>query len=282
MKIALCNEVLGGRPFSDQCAFAAALGYDGLEVAPFTLGERPHMLPGPDRTALRRAAAAAGIEVMSLHWLLVTPEGLSITSPDDQVRARTVDVMRRLVGLCHDLGGRVLVHGSPVQRRVAAGDDPGAAWARARDCFAAVAREAEAAGVTYCIEPLAPAQTNFINSLEQAVAMVEAVGSPAVRTMLDTSAAGQAERAPVADLLDRWLPAGHVAHVQVNDTNRRGPGQGADRFAPVLAALLRHGYAGAVAVEPFEYRPDGSATAARAIGYLRGILETLAWREAGR
>ncbi|MBI4611323.1 MAG: hypothetical protein HY726_20220 [Candidatus Rokubacteria bacterium] len=63
-----------------------------------------------------------------------------------------------------------------------------------------------------------------------------------------------------------------------NDTNRRGPGQGDNRFAPVFAARVRHGYAGVVSVEPFDYDPDGPATAARAIGYIRGILETLAWR----
>ncbi len=298
MRIALCNEVLrdleprGGasgreRPvtrtsvpdaFAAQCRYAAALGYDGLEVAPFTLGDEPHRLPPGARAALRRAAAEAGVEITGLHWLLVTPPGLSVTSRDAPVRARTVEVMRRLVGLCADLGGRVLVHGSPAQRRIDPDDDPAAAWARARDCFAAAAAEAETAGVLYCLEPLAPRETNLVNTLAEAAAMVEAVGSPAFRTMLDTSAAGAAEALPVPDLLDRWLPTGLIAHVQINDSNRRGPGQGGDRFAPVLAALVRHGYAGTVAVEPFDYHPDGPASAARAIGYVRGILEALAWR----
>ena len=273
--IALCNEVLRDRPFEAQCAFAAAVGYDGLEVAPFTLGDEPHRLPAADRATLRRTAEAHGLVIVGLHWLLVTPPGLSITSPDRAVRERTIDVMRRLVGLCADLGGRVLVHGSPAQRRLEPGDDPEAAFARARECFAAAAREAEQAGVTYCVEPLAPAETPFLNTLDEAARMVEAVGSPALRTMVDTSAAGQAEALPLPALLDRWLPTGLVAHVQLNDTNRRGPGEGRDRFAPVLLALARHGYRGAISVEPFDYRPDGAATAARAIGYIRGILETL-------
>jgi sugar phosphate isomerase/epimerase len=79
----------------------------------------------------------------------------------------------------------------------------------------------------------------------------------------------------VPALLERWLPTGLIAHVQVNDASRRGPGQGADRFAGVLAALLRHGYPGDVAVEPFDYWPDGPAAAARAAGYLRGLVEAL-------
>ena len=51
---------------------------------------------------------------------------------------------------------------------------------------------------------------------------------------------------------------------------------GYDRFAPVFAALQRNDYIGVVLVEPFDYQPDGQATAARAIGYVRGILEALA------
>lgn len=274
MKIALCNEVLRELPFGAQCGFAAALGYDGLEVAPSTLGEDPHLLGGEERARIRRTAADAGIEIIGLHWLLVTPKGLSITAKDRPVRERTVDVIRRLVGLCADLGGKVLVHGSPAQRQVEPGDAEGA-WARARDNFAAIAADVEAAGVTYCIEPLARRETSFINTVGEAVKLVEAIGSPAFRTMIDTRAARTTEDVPVAELLDRWLPTGMIGHIQVNDANRRGPGQGADRFAPVLAALVRHGYAGAVSVEPFEYHPDGAATAARAIGYIRGILEAL-------
>jgi D-psicose/D-tagatose/L-ribulose 3-epimerase len=274
--VALCNEVLRDRPFAAQCAFASAVGYDALEVAPFTLGAEPQRLPAAERAAARHAAADHGLAIVGLHWLLVTPPGLSVTSPDRAVRERTVDVMRRLVGLCADLGGRVLVHGSPAQRRVEPGDDPGAAFGRARECFAAAAAEAEGAGVVYCVEPLAPPETNFLTTLAEAARMVEAVGSPAVRAVLDTSAAGQAETLPVSALLDRWLPTGLVAHVQLNDTNRRGPGEGRDRFAPVLATLARHGYRGAISVEPFDCRPDGAAAAARAIGYVRGILEAMA------
>jgi sugar phosphate isomerase/epimerase len=279
MRIALCNEVLQGWDFAAQCGFAAALGYDGLEVAPFTLGDEPHRLPAAERARLRRAAADAGVAVTGLHWLLVAPAGLSITSADAAVRARTIEVMRALVGLCADLGGRYLVHGSPAQRRIPPGDDVAAARARARDCLAAAAEAAGAAGVVYCLEPLARRETDLVNTIAEAAALVGEVGHPALRTMLDCSAASQQEAEPPAALLDRWLPTGLIAHVQVNDRNRRGPGQGEDRFAPVLAALRRHGYAGDVAVEPFDYHPDGPAAAARAVGYLRGILEALAWRE---
>jgi len=277
MKLSLCNEVIRDLDFPAQCAFAAELGYDGLEVAPFTLDDNPHLMSARRRAEVRQAAADAGISITGLHWLLVTPAGLTLNGPDEAARLRTVDVMRRLVDLCADLGGTVLVHGSPAQRTVADDDDPRAAWARARDSFAAIGEKAQAAGVTYCVEALARRETNFINTIAEAVTMVEAVGSPALRTMIDCSAASQTEDDSIPALIERWIPAGVVRHVQVNDANRRGPGQGDVAFTDVLAALHGVGYDGVVAVEPFDYRPDGPACAARAIGYLRGIEEALRW-----
>ncbi len=275
MKISLCNEVLGAMPFAAQCDYAAALSYDGLELAPFTLGDEPQRLAARARAELRRAATDAGIEITGLHWLLVTPEGLSITTADEGRRQRTLEVMRRLIDLCASLGGRVLVHGSPAQRQI--DGDPDAAL-RGRDAFAAIAADAERAGVTYCIEPLARQETSFITTIEEAARVVKAIGSPAVRTMLDCRAARLSEDASVAELLDRWLPTGLIGHIHVNDTNKRGPGQGEDPFAPVFDSLARNRYAGAVGVEPFVYEPDGPAVAARSIGYIRGLLEVLAWQ----
>jgi len=275
VRISLCNEVIAPMPFPAQCEYAAKLGYDGLEIAPYTLSEEPHRM-GAARTAAARAAAEeAGIAVTGLHWLLVKPAGLSISTRDDAVRRKTVDVMLSMVDLCAELGGKYLVHGSPQQRRIEAGETRAAAMARAQECFAAVAERAQKAGVVYCIEPLAADATPLINTLDEAARIVEDIGSSSVRTMLDCSAAGRMEKEPPGALLERWLPQGLIAHVQVNDRNRRGPGQGEQRFAPVFASLKKHRYAGDVAVEPFDYVPDGPGAAARAIGYIRGILEAL-------
>jgi sugar phosphate isomerase/epimerase len=273
MRLALCNEVVRDLPFERQCALAAALGYRGLEVAPFTLGEDAFLMPAAERARLRRACADAGLVVSGLHWLLVAPPGLSITTADRATWDKTLEVMRRLVGLCADLGGSYLVHGSPEQRRLGEGAERAADAARGEEAWAAVAAEAHAAGVTYCIEPLAPALTPFVNTVAEAVAILGRVQNPALRTMIDTSAAAGGEAEPVAAVFERWLPGGHIAHVHFNDRNRRGPGQGGDLFGPVLAALQRHAYRGWIGIEPFEYIPDGPTCAARSIGYLQGLLE---------
>jgi D-psicose/D-tagatose/L-ribulose 3-epimerase len=280
MRISLCNEVIRELDFAGQCALARALGYDGLEIAPFTLADGPHRLPASRRAELRRIADDHGVAITGLHWLLVTPEGLSITSPDAAVRARTLDVMRGLIELCVDLGGRILVHGSPKQRAIEPGDTRDAALGRARYCLAAIAADAEKQGVLYCIEPLAPDETALINTVEEAAGIVDEIGSPAVSTMIDCCATGQSEPEPPDVLIGRWLPSGHIAHVHLNDPNRRGPGQGAMAFAPILAALRRLDYRGVCSVEPFVYEPDGPSCAARAIGYVRGILEALEGRPA--
>src|SRR3990172_7417083 len=147
MRIALCNEVIAPMPFPKQCEYAAKLGYDGLEIAPYTLSEEPHRLGSAQIAAARAAAADAGVAITGLHWLLIKPPGLSISTRDDAVRRRTVEVMLALVEQCAELGGRYLVHGSPHQRRVDAGDSKAAALARARECFAAVAERSEKAGL---------------------------------------------------------------------------------------------------------------------------------------
>jgi D-psicose/D-tagatose/L-ribulose 3-epimerase len=275
MRIALCNEVIAPMSFPKQCEYARKLGYDGLEIAPYTLSEEPHRLGAAQLAAARAAAQDAGISITGLHWLLLKPAGLSISTKDEKTRSRTIDVMLAFIDQCAELGGRYLVHGSPHQRRIDPGDTRAAALARAQECFAAVAERAQKAGVVYCIEPLSSEQTPLINTLEEAARMVQSIGNPHVRTMLDCSAAGRMEKEPLPALVERWLPKGMIAHVQLNDRNRQGPGQGEQRFAPLLGALRKHGYAGDLAVEPFDYVPDGPGAAARAIGYVRGILEAL-------
>jgi D-psicose/D-tagatose/L-ribulose 3-epimerase len=275
MRIALCNEVIAPMSFPKQCEYARKLGYDGLEIAPYTLSEEPHRLGAAQLAAARAAAQDAGISITGLHWLLLKPAGLSISTKDEKTRSRTIDVMLAFIDQCAELGGRYLVHGSPHQQRIDPGDTRAAALARAQECFAAVAERAQKAGVVYCIEPLSSEQTPLINTLEEAARMVQSIGNSHVRTMLDCSAAGRMEKEPLPALVERWLPKGMIAHVQLNDRNRQGPGQGEQRFAPLLGALRKHGYAGDLAVEPFDYVPDGPGAAARAIGYVRGILEAL-------
>ncbi|MFC1665450.1 sugar phosphate isomerase/epimerase family protein [Pseudomonadota bacterium] len=274
MKLALCNEVLGDMPFDEQCSFSKSLGYEGLELAPYTVDAEPHLMSADKRQEIKRIAEDSGTPISGSHWLLVTPEGLSITTDDNSIRNKTIEIMRRLIELCAHLGGAYLVHGSPGQRRLPeSGKGVESARIRGVDAWAAIAEEATQAGVVYCIEALAKPEANFVNYVADAVEIVDQINSPGIRTMVDCSAASQMEKQTVAELIDFWLPSGHMAHIQVNDANRRGPGQGLNDMTPVVAALKRNDYTGWIGVEPFVYEPDGPATAAFSAGYMQALIE---------
>ncbi|MCT8999456.1 sugar phosphate isomerase/epimerase family protein [Chelativorans intermedius] len=278
MRIVLCNEVLRPMPLAAQCAFARQAGYDGLEIAPFTLADDPTRLTADEITELRRAIAAQGLAVASLHWLTMAPEGLDLTSLDAEIGSRTRQALLRLVDLAAGLGAGVIVHGSPAQRRLGAQAKDQRAVAMAH--IEAAARRAGEHGIAYCLEAINRRECNFLNTLAEAEAMIAEIGAPALRLMLDVCHAAQEEQDSLAVLAARYCRQGKLAHVQLNAANRRGPGQGdhaggPDAIAPLLRALTESGYGGDLAVEPFDYVPDGPACAARAIGYVRGVLDGL-------
>lgn len=275
MKLALCNEVLREEPFAEQCRLAAAIGCTGLELAPFTLAPDPQTLTEAEGERLRRVAADHGLAIASLHWLLVAPPGLSLATPDAALHQRTVAFLAQLVRFARACGAQVLVHGSPQQRSPLPGQAVADALARCEAGWAQLAGVAQAAGLIYCIEPLSRAETPVLNTVADAAAVVDRIGSPALRTMFDLSAASQTEDGDPADVLARFLASGHIAHVQLNDRNRRGPGQGGTPVAPVLRVLHAQGYRGWVALEPFVYEPEPLACAAASAAYVRGVWEAL-------
>src|SRR5438552_13282662 len=120
MKYAICNETFEGWDHARVCSRIAELGYTGLEVAPFTLASRITDVTAARRAELRIQAEAAGVQIIGLHWLLAKTEGLHLTSPDAAVRQRTADYLAELARACRDLGGELMVFGSPAQRRIPA------------------------------------------------------------------------------------------------------------------------------------------------------------------
>lgn len=275
LEYTLCNELLAadGLSLAEQAETAAELGYVGLELAPATLGEAPHRM-GPARVAeIRRTVEAAGVRVTGLHWLLSGYAQASITDParwDD-----TREVLLGLIKLCSDLGGSVLVHGSPGQRERPVGMSDSDLIDHLAEFFAPVARAAEEAGVKYCIEPLAEAETATITTIAQGAALTRAVNSAAFLTMIDCKAAGLQEPA-VADRIRDWVPRGVVGHIHANDTNLGAPGMGDDPFAEIVAALIDVGWSRPIGVEPFRTLLDGRVTAATGIATLRACERAVA------
>ena len=274
IKVSICNELFLGWPIDRVFGYAAQLGYDGVEIAPYTLADSVTEIPTKERKAIRHAAEDNGIEIVGLHWLLAKPEGLYINHPDEIIRIRTQEYIEALIHFCADIGGKILVHGSPHQRTVQEGWDFQQSWNFAKETFKVCLRTAQKRNVLYCIEPLAHMNTNFINTVAEGIRLVREIRHPHLKMVFDSRSASAQEKSVLEALL-RALDSGYLRHIHVNDANGRGPGFGETAFVPILKSLIKHNYKGYISVEVFDFSPDPQTVASRSIGYLRGILETL-------
>ncbi|MEX2187804.1 MAG: sugar phosphate isomerase/epimerase family protein [Pirellulales bacterium] len=269
MKFAICNETFQDWPHDRAFAFARQCGYTGIEIAPFTLAADAAQVSVAQRTEIRSLAEKNELQVIGLHWLLAKTEGYHLTSPDPAVRGRTAEYLRELARLCGDLGGKILVFGSPQQRNLAPGMSHERGIELAAEVFRAAMPELEARGVTLAVEPLGPAEGNFLLTAASGVELIDRVASPNCRLHLDCKAMSS-EPTPIPDLIRQFAP--QLAHFHANDPNRQGPGFGELDFAPIFAALAEVGYDGWVSVEVFDYAPGIERLARESIDYMRRIL----------
>jgi sugar phosphate isomerase/epimerase len=265
MRYAICNETFEGWDHARVCHFIADVGYQGLELAPFTLAPRITDVTPEQRRLLRKQAEDCGIQIIGLHWLLAKTEGLHLTSPDEAVRQRTADYLIELARCCRDLGGDVLVFGSPAQRRIPAGATRAQATDLAVDTFRRAAPGVAEAGVKLCLEPLSPPEADFINTCAEAVEILDRLDSPHFVLHLDVKA--MATDGPATELIRKHTA--RTGHFHANDPNRRGPGFGETDFVPIFRALKESGYGGWVSVEVFDYSPDPETIARESLRYMR-------------
>jgi len=269
MKFSICNELFEGWEFERVCATTKEAGYTGIEIAPFTLAKLATEVSSAQREKIRKTASAAGIEIVGLHWLLAQTEGFHINHPDKTIRDRTVNYLIELTNLCADLGGRIMVFGSPKQRNVCEGLTYSQAWEYAVETFRRVVPTLEKCKVTLCLEPLSPEETDFVNTASEAAKMVQEIGSPSFQLLLDVKAMSS-EKTSVPELIRTYH--GILKHFHANDANKRGPGFGSTDFRPILSALKEIGYTGWVSVEVFDFTPDPVTIAHKSMEYLISTL----------
>ncbi len=275
MPFAICNEIYTSDPagggWTPERIFehAARTGYDAVELAPFTVCRRVTDLGAVDRARLRETAQKAGITICGIHWLLAQTEGFYVTHPEAGVRERTARYLRDLVDFGADLGGGILVFGSPKQRSLLPGVDLDRAWDYATEVFRDAVARAEDRGVVICFEPLAPTETDFINAAADARRFAAQFRSPAMRIILDVKAMS-AESLSIPEIIR--ASRGEFAHFHANDPNLKGPGFGTVDFRPIAAALREVGYAGQVSVEVFRFEEGPDEIARRSLECLRAAF----------
>ena len=268
MRYAICNETYVDWPFAKACDHAAACGYTGLEIAPFTLGSQSTKVSATQRVDLRRTIEGAGLECVGLHWLLAKTTGFHVTHADPAVRQQTVDYLGDLARLAADLGGRVLVFGSPQQRSLMSGVSPAEALDHLFEVFFKLLPVLEQTNTVVALEPLAPSETNVLTTAAETCRLIERIGSPHVRLHLDVKAMSS-EPTPIPEIIR--ASAKHLEHFHANDANLQGPGFGAVDFVPIFKALEEVRYGGWVSVEVFDYAPGVERLAKESIEYMKRV-----------
>jgi D-psicose/D-tagatose/L-ribulose 3-epimerase len=270
---AICNEAFDKWAFADACKAIRRIGYSGIEIAPFTLAEDPATISAAQRREYCAIMRNEGLAFVGLHWLMVSPKGLHVTTPDAALRSRSWQHIRNLIDLCADLGPNgVMVFGSPNQRATTGGLTREQATRNFVDGLAGVAPHAEERGVTILIEALPQAQCDVILTLDEAASLVREIASPAIRTMFDVHNAVD-EKEPHASLVDRHFDL--IRHVHVNELDGRHCGTGSYDFKPVLDVLRRRNYQGWVSLEAFDFTPGAERLAEESLRHLESEIAKL-------
>lgn len=268
-RLAICNETFPDWPLEKVLPLVAECGYQGVELAPFTLAGLVTEISAARRAEMRRQAEKAGVELIGLHWLLAKTQGFYLTSPDADTRRRTVDYLGELARLAADLGGKLLVFGSPQQRNLLPGVSREQAMDYATEVFSRTLPVLEKTGTVIAIEPLSPKTTDFLRTAAEGAELVDRIGSPHCQLHLDCRAMST-ESTPIPDLLRRYRKM--LVHFHANDSNSLGPGMGELDFRPIFAALAEIAYPGWISVEVFDYRPGGERIARESIRYMKQCL----------
>lgn len=276
-KLATCNEPWNNvASIEEVFQTAKRIGFDGVEIAPFTLAEHVDEISPARRKEIVKAAADAGVEIVGLHWLFISPKGLHLTTADDATRQRTADYLKSLANFCGDLGGKVMILGSPKQRNIESPTTFEEGWKRAKDVLAACGPTLAERGVSLCIEGLTPAETNFIQTLDDAARLADEIGHPNIDVMIDTKAMSSMPDGAIGTIgrfgkRARHCHVNHPSGKGVGMPLNEGEGEPIDWVA-VLSALKASGFDAWVSCEPFDYKPDPTTVAETAYRTLRAAM----------
>lgn len=244
MKFCVSNIALTAYDHGDELMALADIGLSGLEVAPSRVWRDTWQGLSPaDVAAYRKQVEAAGLSVVGLHSLLFDQKDLGLFADADG-RARVLDFMAHLSGVCRDLGGKTLIWGAGRWRGTMSLED---AESYAVDFFTELDARIRDHGTVFCFEPLGAKDSDFLNSVFDAAEMAERLDLPSIGVQLDAKGitANAEMTAEAAEAAEPYLQ--HV-HVNEPDLGVLGTTGGVDHaaFAEILRGI---GYDGSISIE---------------------------------
>lgn len=251
MRLAVSNIAWPAAERDGAYAVLRECGVAGLEVAPGLLLAHTADPRAPTAEEIAEAKAGidtAGLQAVSMQSLLFGVEGAALFEGKEPL-ARLSDAMERAMDLAAALAIPNLVFGSPRQRVIPDSLDREAAHAHAEAVFRRLGNAAQGRQCRIAVEPNGAAYgTNFLTSLDAALAFVERVAHPAVVLNFDIGALhmeGDFDR--VEDIAARAAP--HIGHVHISEPHLAPAPADAAQAARVLRALDKAGYRGWCSIE---------------------------------
>lgn len=126
----------------------------------------------------------------------------------------------------------------------------------ATDTLSNLAGQASDTGVNLLLEPINRYETNFINTALEGLELIENIGNPHIKLLLDTFHMNIEE----INLCKTIRTAGkQLGYVHFADSNRRAPGWGHIDFSAILEALKDIGFQGFITAEILPIPNDARA-----------------------
>lgn len=261
MRRAVCNEMFGNQEFAKTCGLLKTCGFEGVEIAPYTLSNVNGYFSTSTLAQIRSTLEAHELAFAGFHWLFAHPSGLHITTADPLARRKALDHLKGLLFAAGELGGGNLILGSPKQRSVSDAT-PEEGLRRLADFLVEAADAALEANSIICLEALPKKETNVMNTLAEARSLVERIRHPAVQSMFDFHNCGD-EALGWLELVRDYQDIIRHVHINRNDGGHPLPGS-EGQYRPTFKELAVQKYTGWVSLEIFTIPADP----------LRVLLET--------
>jgi sugar phosphate isomerase/epimerase len=255
-------RVLTGSP-AELAERAVAWDYDGIEFMP----DPEHV---PDPVVFESALKSSGAIMPVVNTGRFFAQGVPLLVADPAARRRAVECFKRVLGFAGYFRARV---GLGAARGAGV---PGMAREEmdrlAEEVFRELAAHAEKAGTAIMLEPADPGVTSYINTMDQAMAWVDRIGSPAFSIMLDTYQLTDSEPSIAHGIR---AARGQARHIHFYDPSRWPPGVLPERdrldWQHIVQVLKEEGFSGSGSVV---LAPEGDPepAARKSVAFLRNLL----------